>query len=202
MIDMSLSKKVKDRLASPKARISLQLSRNDFVLGESAEATLAVSSDEDFDAKEIRAEIQCVEKARRVQYECDSMAKRNVPREVQESKTLYFAKPPATVLTHITQGFSQTFPLRMIILATGTPTFQRIDTRVSWLVKGVVAIDGRPDIASQPTEIQVFPPSAQPTTEEKEVIREVVVIKTLCKNCGALMPETDTFCQNCGAKRT
>jgi hypothetical protein len=70
------------------------LSRNNFILGETAEATLAVGSDEDFDAKEIRAEIQCVEKARRVQYEYDSMAKPNVPREVRESKTLYLAKPP------------------------------------------------------------------------------------------------------------
>lgn len=143
-----------------------------------------------------------VERARRVQCEYDSMTKRKVPREVQESRTLYFAKPPATGLTHVTQGFSQIFPLNIIIPATGTPTFHSIDTRVSWLVKGVIAIDGRPDIASPPTEIQVFPSSAQSATEEKEVIREVVVIKTPCKNCGALMPETDTFCQNCGARRT
>jgi hypothetical protein len=82
------------------------------------------------------------------------------------------------------------------------PTFQSFDTGVSWFVKGVIAIGGRPDITSPPTEIQLFTSGARPATEEKEVIREVVVTKTPCKNCGALMPETDAFCQNCGAKRT
>lgn len=199
---VSVFMKVKDRLTSPKAKISLQLNRNSFVLGERAEVTLAVSSDEEFDAREIRAEIECVERARRVQYEYDSMAKRNVPREVQESRTLYFARPTATGPLHITQGFSQTFLLNTNIPPTGTPTFQTFDARVLWQVKGVIAIDGRPDVTSLPTEIQVFQSSAQAATQEKEVIREVVVIKTSCKNCGVLMPETDTFCPNCGARRT
>jgi hypothetical protein len=197
-----LFKKVKDRLTSPKARISLQLSKNSFVLGENAGATLAVSSDEEFDAEEIRAEIECVEKARRVRYEYDSLAKRDVPREVQESRTLYSAKPPASGPLHITQGFSQVFPVSINIPAAGTPTFQTFDSRVSWSAKGVIAIDGRPDVTSLPTEIQVSQPSAQPITPEKEVIREVVVIKTPCKHCGALMPEKDTFCPICGARKT
>lgn len=199
---MSLFKKVKDRLTSPKARISLQLGKNSFVLGENAGATLTVSSDEEFDAEEIRAEIECVEKARRVRYEYDSLAKHDVPREVQESRTLYSAKPQASGQLHITQGFSQVFPVSIDISAGGTPTFQTFDSRVSWFVKGVIAIDGRPDVTSLPTEIQVSQPSAQPITQEKEVIREVVVIKTPCKQCGALMPETDTFCPNCGARKT
>jgi hypothetical protein len=199
---VSLFKKLKNKVTSPKARILLRLDKNSYALGENAEATLAVSSEEEFEAREIRAEIQCVEKAKRVVYQYDSMVKHDVPRQVEESRTLYFAKPPATGLTHITQGFSQMFPLSISIPAAGTPTLQNIDARVWWQVKGVIAIDGRPDVTSQPIEIQVTPPSAQQATQEKEVIRDVVVIKTPCKNCGALMPETDTYCPNCGAKRT
>lgn len=199
---MSLFKKLKNKVTSPKARVSLELDKNSYVLGENIEATLTVSSDEEFEAREIRAEIQCVEKAERIVYQYDSMVKQNVPREVEESRTLYFAKPPATGLTHITQGFSRTFPLSINIPAGGTPTFQNINVRVWWQLKGVIAIDGRPDITSQLIEIQVAPPSAQGATQEKEVIRDVVIIKTPCKNCGALMPETDTYCPNCGAKRT
>jgi hypothetical protein len=198
---MSLFKRVKDRVTSPKARISLQLSKNSFVLGENIEATLAVNSDEEFDAQEIRVEIECVEKARRTTYEYDSLAKRNVPREVQESKTLYSAKLPATSSQHITQGFSQNFQVSVRIPEAGLPTFQSFDSKVSWFVKGVIAIHGRPDVTSLPIEIQVYQPSAEPAINEKEVIREVIVIKTPCKNCGALMPETDTFCPNCGARK-
>jgi len=197
---MSLFKKVKDKFTSPKARISLQLSKNSFAFGEAAEAILAVSSDEVFDAQEVRAEIVCIEKARKTEYQYDSFAKRDVPRQVQESRTLYSAKLPATGTQRITQGFSKNFQVSINIPATGTPTFQSFNSRISWFVKGVIAIHGRPDVTSLPIEIQVHPPSAESDVKEKEVIREVVVIKTPCKNCGALMPETDTFCPNCGAR--
>jgi hypothetical protein len=198
---MSLFKRVKDRLTSPKARVSLQLGKDSFVLGENAEGTIVVSSDEEFDAEEIRTEIECVEKAKRVRYEYDSLAKRDVQREVEESRTLYSAKPQAAGPLHITQGFSRSFPVSVNIPAAGTPTFHGFDPRVSWFVKGVIAVHGRPDVTSLPTEIQVYQASAEAASPEKEVIREVVVIKTPCKNCGALMPETDTFCPNCGAKK-
>ena len=199
---MPLFKKLKNRVTSPKARISLGLDKKSYVLGENAQAALAVSSDEEFEAREIRAEIECIEKGEKTVYQYDSFLKQSVPRQVEESRTLYFAKPPATGLTHITQGFSQTFQLSINIPAAGTPTLQNIDARTWWQIKGVIAIDGRPDVTSQPIEIQVTPPSAQEATQEKEVIRDVVIIKTPCKNCGALMPETDTYCPNCGAKRT
>lgn len=199
---MSLFKKLKNKVTSPNARISLELNKNSYVLGENAEATLAVSSNEEFEASEIRAEIQCVEKAERLVYQYDSMVKHDVPRRVEESRTLYFAKPAATGLTHVTQGFSRTFPLSINIPAVGTPTFQSIDVKVWWHVKGVIAIDGRPDVTSTPIEIEVIPPSAQQASQERVVMRDVVVIKTPCKNCGALMPEKDASCPKCGAKRT
>jgi rubrerythrin len=197
---MSFLKKFKDRVTSPKARISLQLNKSSFVLGENAEVTLAVSSDEEFDSKEIRCEIQCVEEAKRVKYVYDSVVNRNVLREVQESATLYSSKPSASGPLHISQGFSQAFPLNISIPAGGRPTFQSIDSRVSWSVKGVIAIEGRPDVASSAMEIQVSQGAAAQVIKEKEIIREVVMIP--CKYCGALMPQTDTVCPNCGAKRT
>lgn len=132
---MSLFKKLKNKVTSPNARISLELNKNSYVLGENAEATLAVSSNEEFEASEIRAEIQCVEKAERLVYQYDSIVKYDVPRRVEESRTLNFAKPAATGLTHVTQGFSWTFPLSINIPAVGTPTFQSIGVKVWWHVK-------------------------------------------------------------------
>ena len=81
--DMSFFKKFKDRLTSPKARVSLQVNKNSFELGEMAEGALSVTSDEEFEAKEVRCEIQCVEEAKRTKYVNDPALNRQVLREVR-----------------------------------------------------------------------------------------------------------------------
>ena len=197
---MSFFKKFKDKLTSPKARVSVQLNKSTFELGESAEGTLTVNSDEEFDAKEVRCELQCVEEAKRVKYVNDPALNRQVMKEVQESATLYSGKPAFAGPMHVTSGFSQTFPCKMNIPAGGRPTFKSIDSKVTWTIKGVISIDGRPDVTGPVTEIQVTPPSATPVVREKEIVREIVMIP--CKYCGTLMPQTETACSNCGAKRT
>jgi len=197
---MSFFRKFKDKLTSPNARISLQLSKSSFALGENAEATLAVSSEEEFDATEIRCEIQCVEEAKRTKYVHDPAVNREILKEVQESATLYSAKPNVSGPIHIDKGIQQSFSCNMNIPIGARPTFKSIDSSVAWTIKGVVAIDGRPDVVSPTVEIQVTAPSASPIIKEKEIIREVVMIP--CKYCGALMPQTDTACPHCGARRT
>lgn len=196
---MSFFKKFKDRLTSPKARISLQVNKNSFELGETAEGALSVTSDEEFEAKEVRCEIQCVEEAKRTKYVNDPALNRQVLREVTESATLYSAKPAFAGPIHITQGFSQTFPCKISIPSGARPTFKSIDSKVTWALKGAIAIDGRPDVTSPTTEIQVTQPSTT-VVKEKEIVHEIVMIP--CKYCGALMPQTETACPNCGARRT
>ncbi len=197
---MSFFKKFKDKLTSPGARIALQFKSNSYALGENAEGTLTVTSDEDFDANEIRCEIQCVEEAKKIQYVYDSAAKHNVLKEVQESATLYSTKAIANGPLHISKGFSQAFPCTVNIPAGGRPTFKSLDSKVTWTVKAVIAIEGRPDVTSLIFEIQITQPTASTLIKEKEVIREVVMIP--CKYCGSLMPQTETACPHCGAKRT
>jgi hypothetical protein len=197
---MSFFKKFKDRLTAPSAKVSLQFSKYSFDLGENAEGTLTVSSDEEFDATEIRCEVQCVEDAKRVRYVHDPAVNRQVLKEVQESATLYSAKPAVSGPIHVTKGFSQAFPCKVNIPAGGRPTFKSIDSKVTWTIKGVIAVNDRPDVTSPITEVQVTQPTAASIVKEKEIIREVVMIP--CKYCGALMPQTDTACPNCGAKRT
>jgi hypothetical protein len=197
---MSFFKKFKDRMTSPKARVSQQLKKSSYGLGEDAEGTLVVTSDEDFDAKEIRCEVQCVEDAKRMKYAFDSSVNREILKEARESSTLYSGKLVASGPVHLTPGYSQIFPIKINIPAGGRPTFKSIDSSVTWTIKGVIAVDGRPDVTSSIAEIQVTQPSAAPVVKEKEVIREVVMIP--CKYCGGLMPQTETVCPNCGAKRT
>ena len=108
--------------------------------------------------------------------------------------TEWLLPSPATVVGETEQ------PLNVNVPAGARPTFKSLDSKTTWTIKAVIAIEGRPDVTSPTLELQVTPPSAAPVIKEKEIVREVVMIP--CKYCGALMPQTETACPNCGAKRT
>lgn len=193
-------KKFKDKFTAPNASVQLKLGQYSVALGENLSGTLTVSAMEDIEATEVRCEISCVEQARTIRLEYDAQLRRNVPREAQESKVLFSAKPTLSGPTHFANGESRDYPVSVNIPAGGRPTAQGMDRSVTWSIKGVVAVDGRPDVVSNAADLQVVPPSAQPVIKEKEVVREVVMIP--CKYCGALMDQLATVCPNCGAKRT
>jgi hypothetical protein len=193
---MSFFKKMKDRFTTPNASVTLQISRSGFALGEDIEGTLSAKSNEEFDSKEIRLEFQCVDKRKRMVSQFDAAAKHDVIREVEDTSTLWSSKPVLSGPLHLAPGFSQNYPMSLNIPAGGRPTFHSIDENVKWSIKGVIAVDGRPDVTSVDIEIQVSPPSASPIIREKEIVM------VSCKYCKALMPETETVCANCGARRT
>lgn len=197
---MALFRKIKDKLTPPKANISMIFNKNSFVLGENVEGALSLFSNEEFDAKEIRCEIQCIEEVKRIKRVYDEAYRREVERQITESATLYSAKPIVSGPLHITKNLKQTFPFSINLPIGGRPTYKSIDSKVTWYIKGVVAVDGRPDATSPTMEIQVAQPSATPIIKEKEIIREVVMVP--CKYCGTLMPQTSIECPHCGAKRT
>jgi len=198
---LSFLKKIAEKVTPPKVSLSLNFNKNVYSLGENLEGELTVCSDEDFDADEIRCEFQCVESAKVQKRFYDPSLKREVIRDVWETATLYSTKPRLSGPTHLSKGFVGKFPFSINIPPTMKPTYKGVDRRVTWSIKGVVAVKGRPDATSSVVEIQVIPPAAAPVVKEKEVIvREVVMIP--CKYCGTLMPQTETVCPHCGAKRT
>jgi hypothetical protein len=197
---MGFFKKLHNKVTAPDANVELKLGKYAFALGENLQGSLSISSREDFDSTEVRCEIACTEEAKAITYQYDPAIRRSVPREVMQSAVLFAAKPVLNGATHMGNGEARDFPLNINIPAGGRPTYQGVDRRVTWTLKGVVAVDGRPDVTSRTTEIQVLQPSAQPVIREKEIIREVVMIP--CKYCGTLMDQLVTTCPNCGAKRT
>jgi hypothetical protein len=197
---LAFLRKMVEKVTPPKVNLVLNLNKSTYVLGENVEGELAISSSEDFDADDIRCELQCVESAKVLKPVYDATLKREVTREVWESATLYYAKPSLSGPIHISRGFTGKFPFSINIPVTVKPTLKSIDRKVTWSIKGVIAVKGRPDASSQTLEVQVTQPSAAPIIKEREVIREVVMIP--CKYCGTLMPQTETVCPNCGAKRT
>lgn len=196
---MGFFKKMAQRLTPPRVDISLKLGKSTYYLGDKLEGELSISSSEDFEASEIRIELECVEAAKAVKYVYDQARKREVPVEVWESARLYFAKIPLAGKLHISEGFRGDYAFSAEIPITLKPTYKGIDRRVTWTIKGVVAVEGRPDATSRAIEIQVAQPQA-PAVKEREVIKEVVMAP--CKYCGALFPITEKFCPRCGAPRT
>jgi len=197
---MGFFKKLHDKVTAPETNVELRFNSFSVALGGNLEGSLIVTSKEDFDCTEVRVEIQCVEEAKVIKQEFDPVLKRYLPREVQESAVLFAAKPVLSSATHLSKGEARSFPLNVNIPAGGRATYQGVQDKVAWTIKGVVAVDGRPDATSHIAEIQVLAPAAQPVVMQREVVREVVKIP--CRFCGTLFDQLETSCPNCGAKRT
>jgi len=185
-----------DRFKKPKSSVSLTVPKSTFELGEDLKGAITVSCHDEFDATEVRAELRCIEKKKRERWVYDERLKRNVRRVYWDQATLHSADPEASGKLHMLPGFKKTFPIKVNIPAGGRESFDGLDASVTWSIKGVVAIKGRPDVTSETIELQVIRPAAGPTAVKE---KEVVMIP--CEYCETLMPETATSCPNCGAPR-
>jgi hypothetical protein len=196
-------KKIHNKVTPPDANVELKLGKYAFELGENVEGSLAISSREDFDATEVRCEIACTEEAKTIRYEYDPAIRRSIPREVMQTAVLFSAKPVLSAATHFSNGENRDFPIKTSIPPGARLTYQGIDRRVTWTIKGVVAVDGRPDVNTHMAELQVIQPAPTVTAGQpviKEVVREIVKIP--CRYCATLFDQVETTCPNCGAKRT
>jgi hypothetical protein len=185
-----------DRFKKPKSSVSLTIPKSIFELGEDLKGAITVSCREEFDATEVRAELRCIEKKEKERWVYDSREKRNVRRTYTDKNTLVSVNPKASGALHMLPGFKKTFPIKVNIPAGGVESFYDRKASVTWSIKGVVAIKGRPDVTSETIKLRVIRPAAGPTAVKE---REVVMIP--CEYCETLMPETATSCPNCGAPR-
>jgi hypothetical protein len=190
---MSFFKKFTDRVTKPKSNVSLRLDKNTFNFGDKVEGALTVSSEEEVDVTEIRAELRCDEKKK--QYV--RMSDGHGGGDQWVNKTIYRENPQASGPIHLSAGYRGEFPFSTNV-AGGQPSYSGDARTVTWTIKGVVGIKGRPDVTSPTAGIQV---AGAPTTitMEKIVEREVVMIP--CQYCGGLFPQTVTTCPKCGAQR-
>ncbi|PVX25040.1 MAG: hypothetical protein CW691_05710 [Candidatus Bathyarchaeum sp.] len=177
----------------PKTAIKLELKKVTLALGSSTSGTITISSKEEFDATEVRAELRCIEKRRRERWIYNERRRRNIRQVYWESATLLSEDLKASGSMHIVPGFKKKFPIKVNIPASGRETLDGIDANVSWFIKGVVGVDGRPDATSDTTELQVIRATTAVTKEDVEMVP--------CEYCRALMPATSSSCPICGAPR-
>jgi len=180
------------RFKKPKSSVSLTIPKTTFELGEDLKGAITVSSREEFDATEVRAELRCIEKKEKERWVYDPERKRDVRRTYTERNALVSVNPKASGKMHMLPGFKKTFPINVNIPAGGRETFYDKKTSVTWSIKGVVAIKGRPDVTSETIKLRVIKPTA---------VKEKEVVMIPCEYCESLMPETATSCPNCGAPR-
>jgi hypothetical protein len=177
----------------PKTQVTFEISKRTIALGGNAEGTITVSSKEEFDATEIRAELRCIEKRRRERWVYNRQLRRNIRHEYWDTATLHTEDLKASSSIHIVPGFKKTFPVKINIPAGGRETMDGMDANVTWFIKGVVGVDDRPDATSDRIELQVVRLAELPAKEEMEMVP--------CEYCKSLMPANLSLCPICGAPR-
>ena len=199
---MGFFKKLHDKVTAPDCSIELKLNNWTVSLGENLQGSLEVHSRENFDSTEVRCVIECTETAKIIKYEYDPSLKRSLPRVATESSIVFVATPVLSGLTKFNNGENRAFPINFSLPLGGKLSYQGIDNRIVWTIKGIVAVDGRPDVTTSSNEFQVL--QLPQSTTGQQVVKEVVheVVKIPCRYCQTLFNQLDTACPNCGAKRT
>ncbi len=192
---MGFLKKFSNRLTTPKADADLQLSEPYVVIGDCLEGTLTVNPHETIDADEVRCEIDCIETARVLRTDFDPVAKRMVTRQVTETRTIFQANPVCNPATQLINGVSRTFKLSVNIPVGSRPSLTSINDNIEWKIKGVVAVNDRPDLTTRTLQLQVISESQRPQNQ----VPKVRLVN--CEYCQTAMPETVLACPNCGARR-
>ncbi|UCC58610.1 MAG: hypothetical protein JSW14_01440 [Candidatus Bathyarchaeum sp.] len=177
----------------PKTKVAFKIPKPTIALGANIDGTITVSSKEEFDATEVRAELRCIEKRRRERWVYNERLRRNIRHEYWDSATLHTEDLRASGPIHIVPGFKKTFSIKVNIPAGGRETLDGMDANVTWFIKGVVGVEGRPDPTSETIELQVVRSATLPAREEVEMVP--------CEYCKALMPSNSSACPICGAPR-
>ncbi|MEM3627903.1 MAG: hypothetical protein QXJ11_06430 [Candidatus Bathyarchaeia archaeon] len=155
---MSFLRKFKEKLTPPNASISLELAKWRFSPGETIEGKVVVKSEEDFDAVGIRCEVECIEEIKSRVSEYNSSRKRMIERDVWNRITHFAEKPTICGPIHITKGSTQAFPISIKLPTSAWLSHKGVDRKLTWIIKGVVAVEGRPDATSKTIEIEVGEP--------------------------------------------
>lgn len=183
-----------NRFTKPEAKVLIKTSKKTIGLGDNLDVIITLSSQDEFDASEVRAELICIEKRRREKWIYNEKLRRNVRRTNWDIATLHSAHPKASGKLHVVPGFKKAFPVNIHIPAGSRESFDGLDANVRWTIKGVVAIKGRPDLTSRTYKLQVVTAADAEKIEKKEVMIP-------CEYCGSLNSQTTSHCSNCGAPR-
>jgi len=151
---------------APNASVSINIGKENFILGETITGDLLVTSQEDFEAEETRVELQGVEKLKVGGEAIEEEGSETLETRIYSSRSsytqrgdtveypMYKGQTKVSEKSRVSKGFSQQFPFQITIPAGVGPTFQGMRRDGQWLeriwtLKGVVAVGGRPDVEAK-----------------------------------------------------
>ena len=97
----------------PKILVNLELTKKTLTSGASTNGTITISSQEEFDATEVRAELRCIEKIRRERWVYNERLRQNIRHIYWDSATLLSDDLVASGPIHFVPGFNKTFPIKV-----------------------------------------------------------------------------------------
>ncbi|MFW9795351.1 MAG: hypothetical protein ACFE8F_10070 [Promethearchaeota archaeon] len=142
-----------DRLKKPKGTVTVNFDKEYQSLREGLNGSLNVSASEEFEAEEIRLEIWVNEWTQATEQK--KQGEQTITVTAQQNKQLHQSKYAVHGQMDFTDGMSQDIPFQVHLPPGIPPTYQSQNARTTWMLKGVIAIKGRPDITSHDMEIKV-----------------------------------------------
>lgn len=146
-------------LKSPKATIAVQLGKDTFSLREPLAGNVNVSSSEEFDVDEIRIELWVTEWTRATEQKQlpgqQPGQQRSTAITAQQTTKLHESKNVIGGRQHFTAGFGNTMPFSIHLPSGIPPTYRSQNVRTTWMLKGVIAVKGRPDVTGYDTEVVI-----------------------------------------------
>ena len=182
------------RFKKPKASVSLKILENTIALGDDFGTQITINAKEEFDATEVRLELYCIEKQRKERWVYSKRLGRNIHQVYWDNTTLHSDHIKASDQLHLVPGFRKTFDVNVNIPLASKESYDGSNSNVTWMIKGVIAVDDRPDVTGKNHELQVFRASLQTKPQNQ-------VKKVACIYCDTLMDNTLSECPNCGAPR-
>jgi len=142
-----------DRLKKPKGTITVMFDKEYQSLREGLTGTLNVSASEEFESEEIRLEVWVNEWTQATEQK--KQGEQTITVTAKQTKQLHSGKYAVHGRLDFTDGFTQDVPFQVHLPPGIPPTYQSQNARNTWMLKGVIAVKGRPDITSHDMEIKV-----------------------------------------------
>jgi hypothetical protein len=135
---------LKKMISAPHGVLEIKLEKNELTRGGTLKGVLLFSSMENFVSNMVRCEIEHTEL-----FQHPQLAENMQQQMVTDARVLYSATQQLLGKTRYRKGQNISLPFAILIPKDSSPSFRSDFVNDIWTVKGVVAVDGRPDITTQ-----------------------------------------------------
>ena len=153
---MGFFRKITGALHSPEATVSVNIGQLAFMVGQEIVGSIQVAANEEFDATEVRVELEDYEQSKAL-YRVSRSNQPDITGTAEEGNKLYTGKVAISGPIHITKGFIGDYNFRISIPANAFTTYYGKNANNKWSIKGVIGVSGRPDVTGHEIEVMIVP---------------------------------------------